>query len=84
MDTIERQAAEDDIAGAIATLQRAGMSVYSPVSTPTQRAEDAIERMAYDLMRLQMELRKGAVLSPQKRTNLAAFVTMLKRIGAVE
>lgn len=80
MDTIERQS---DLDHALAVVRKAGFLAVSPRRSPDERAEEAVEQIAHQLVALSDAIRAGAELSAQKRANLAAFVTMLRRLGLV-
>lgn len=71
-----------DLDHALRVLDDHGMMAAWPKrSSPTDAANEAIERIAYHMVSLQDAINDGAFVSPNKRASLGAFVQMCERMG---
>lgn len=63
--------------------EKSGHWVFIAAPTPTEKAEEAILQMAFDLVALEDALNAGAALSDKKKSVLRSFVARISRIGAL-
>jgi hypothetical protein len=78
----ERDEMPDDLGHALDVLDRAGMVAAWPKRpTPTDAANEAVERIAFHMVSLQDAINEGAFVSPEKRAAMAAFAQMCERMG---
>lgn len=53
-------------------------TIWEPRATPDQKAIDAVEAMAFEMVDLEDAIRAGAKLPDQKRINLAALARRIQ------